>query len=80
MPIYVYTCKQCGCADELYRNISERYDQVLCVNCHEKMDLQILAPAIKMGEPGMGERLNKNYAERQERKKRGEFVGDKNAL
>lgn len=80
MPIYVYKCQKCGCTDEVYRSISERENRHLCINCDVEMTLIIRAPAFKMGRINMADRLNQNYAKRQERKAKGEFVGDKGSL
>lgn len=80
MPCYVYKCPKCDRQEEHIRSISNRLNHVHCPYDGAEMPLLIRTPAFKMGRPGMAERLNTNYAKRQERKKKGEFAGEPDAL
>lgn len=72
MPIYVYKCPKCGCVEEYFRSIESRLERVVCLLCHKDMELQMRAPAFKITE-NMGERLNRNYEKRKEKKASGEW-------
>ena len=80
MPIYIYKCPKCDRVEEHMRSISNRLNHVTCPYDGAEMPLKIRAPAFKMGAPGVVDRLNANYKIRQERKAKGEFVGEKDAM
>lgn len=79
MPVYVYKCPRCDRKEEHIRSISNRLNHVYCPYDGAEMPLLIRAPAFTVSE-SIVERLNRNYKIRQERKAKGEFVGEKNAL
>ena len=65
MPVYDFTCLDCGDFREL-RTISERNDPAPCPNCKKVAQRMILAPSLAIMEPGLRKAHGVNEKSRHE--------------